>query len=237
MSRAVLFCVLLVLSSASAQIPETIADQLSTEEHLAKPGWWPRKGDAARSDYVEPEVCTGCHSSLAAGQKQHAMAHTSMAATDTESLTKKTTYKLGPFEYQITPENKAVIFTVAGNGESFSAPILWTFGSGSRGQSFLFQHKGNFYEARISFFHSLGFDISPDHPKGSADSLENALGSEIPADEAPSCFGCHPTASIANNRFDPGHFIPGISCEGCHGPGAAHVAAVSAGTSENPGMT
>src|SRR5216683_5853027 len=161
MVRFVLGSCLLALTPVYAQVPATIADQLSTEEHLAKPGWWPRKGDAARSDYVGPEVCAGCHSRLAAGQKQHAMAHTSMPAADTQSLTKKTTYKLGPFEYQITAENKAVIFTVAGNGESFSAPILWTFGSGSRGQSFLFQHKGNFYEARISFFHSLGFDITP----------------------------------------------------------------------------
>jgi len=154
------------------------------------------------------------HSNLAAGQKQHAMAHTSMPATDTESLTRKTTYKLGLFEYQTTPENKTVTYSVRGNGESFSVPFLWTFGSGTRGQSFLFQHNGNFYEARISFFHSLGFDITPDHPKGIPDSLENALGREISAGEAPNCFGCHTTAAIAKGRFDSSNFIPGISCEG-----------------------
>ncbi len=237
MVRFVLGSCLLALTPVYAQVPATIADQLSTEEHLAKPGWWPRKGDASRTDYVGAEVCAQCHSALANGQKQHAMAHTSMRAAQADALARKTEFKLGPFDYQITPQSGTATYTVTGNGGSFSAPILWAFGSGNRGQSLLFQHNGNFYEARISFFHNLGFDITPDHPKTVPDSLENALGREISAEEAPSCFGCHSTASSTNNRLDASHFIPGISCEGCHGPGAAHVAAASAGTAENPGMT
>jgi len=230
-----LLLVLLSVSVATAQVPATIGEQFSSDEHLAKPGWWPRKGDASRNDYVGAEVCAQCHAALAAGQQQHAMAHTAIPASKAELPGGKAAYDIGPFHYNLTKQNSAMTYTVTGNGETFSAPITWVFGSGSRGQSFLFEHKGNFEEARISFFRNLGIAITPDHPAGVPDSLEHSLGREIPAEEAPACFGCHTTAANVSNHFDPAHSMPGISCEGCHGPGAAHVAAASAGVG-NPGM-
>src|SRR5579884_1638090 len=70
-----LFLLALFTSSLLAQVPATIGQQYTSEEHLAKPGWWPRKGDAPRSDYVGAEVCAQCHATLAAGQAKHAMPH------------------------------------------------------------------------------------------------------------------------------------------------------------------
>ena len=234
--RRVFLAFLLTAYPLGAQVPATIADQLSSKEHLAQPGWWPRKADAARNDYVGVQVCAGCHASLAAGQQQHAMAHTAMLPADDPDLPEKADYQQGPFHFEILKQGKNVTYSVSGNGEKFSAPLMWVFGSGSRGQSFLFQHDGSFYEARISFFRNLGFQITPDHPSGIPESLEKAIGRQIPKDEAPACFGCHTTAANVSGHFDPEHFLPGISCEGCHGPGAAHVAAASSGNAENPGM-
>lgn len=231
-----LLCVFLLVSAAAAQVPATIGEQFTSEEHLAKPGWWPRKGNAPRSDYVGAEVCAQCHAALAAGQQKHAMAHTATPAAKAQIPGGKAAYDIGPFHYSLTKQDSNMTYAVTGKGETFSAPVLWVFGSGSRGQSFLFQHHGNFEEARISFFRNLGFGITPDHPSGIPDSMENALGREIPKEEAPACFGCHTTAANVSNHFDPEHSMPGISCEGCHGPGAAHVAAASAGVGGNPGM-
>ena len=227
---------LVLLFHASAQVPATIADQLTTDEHLAKPGWWPRKGDAPRADYVGAKVCAECHSELVHGQQQHAMAHTSMPVSEAEALQQPAKFDLGPYHYSIVPDKAVVTYTVAEGAQSFSAPLLWAVGSGTRGQSYLFEHNGNIYEARISFFRSLGFDITPDHPTGVPDSLEHALGRKIGTDEAPNCLGCHATAVVVSGHVDPTHMIPGISCEGCHGPGAAHVALARAGTGGNPGM-
>jgi hypothetical protein len=221
---------------ASAQVPATIADQLTSDEHLAKPGWWPRKGDAARKEYVGVEVCAECHSAIAQGQQQHAMAHTSMPASQSEGLKQPVGFDIGPFHYSMAVEKGASTYTVTNGSQSFSAPLLWAFGSGTHGQSFLYQNKDDFYEARISFFRGIGFDITPDHPKEIPNSLEAALGRKIDKEEAPKCFGCHATAVMNSERFGPGEMIPGISCEGCHGPGAAHVALARAGTGGNPGM-
>src|SRR6266567_8695045 len=43
------------------------------------------------------------------------------------------------------------------------------------------------------------------------------------------------TASRSNGRFDPSQLMQGVSCEGCHGPGSAHVSLAESG-SETPGL-
>jgi len=229
-------CVFVVLSfTALAQVPATIADQMTSDEHLAKPGWWPRKAEAARINYVGAAVCAECHSVLAQSQQQHAMAHSSMPVSEAEGLKKPIGYDIGQFHYSIIPDNGAATYTVTNGSQSFSAPILWAFGSGKHGQSFLFENKGDLYEARISYFRSLGIGITPDHPTGIPVSLDDALGRKIDKDEALKCLGCHATAAVTGGKLNPGQMIFGVSCEGCHGPGAAHVALARAGNS-SPGM-
>jgi hypothetical protein len=218
-----------------AQVPATIADQLTSDEHLAQPGWWPRKGDAPRSDYVGPEVCAECHASLAAGQKQHAMARSSLPVSESEVSKQPGKFDLGPYHFSITSSQDTATYTVTDGAQSFSAPVLWAVGSGTRGQSYLFERDGTLYEARISFFRRFGFNITPDHPAGVPDSLEHALGRKIGTDEAPNCLGCHATAVVTNGRVDTAKLMPGISCEECHGPGAAHVALSRTGIA-TPGM-
>lgn len=219
-----------------AQIPATIADQMTSEEHLAKPGWWPRKGDVLRSDYVGAKVCAECHSDLARGQEQHAMAHTSMPATESDHLNPPGKFDLGPYRFTIGADKNGETYTVTNGEQTFSAPVKWAVGSGTRGQSYLFEHGGDLYEARISFFRSLGFNITPDHPAGVPDSLDHAIGRKINTGEAPNCLGCHATAVVVSGRVDTAHLIPGISCEGCHGPGAAHVALARSASVTNPGL-
>jgi cytochrome c554/c'-like protein len=229
-------CLFLVLSfPAHAQVPATIADQMTSDEHLAKPGWWPRKGDAPRSDYVGAKVCAECHSELVQSQQQHAMAHASMPVAESTHLNPPAKFELGPYHFSIADEKGSTTYTVTDGTETFSAPVLWAVGSGTRGQSYLFKRGDDLYEARISFFRSLGFDITPDHPTSVPDSLEHAIGRKIGTSEAPNCLGCHATAVVTSGHIDAANLIPGISCEGCHGPGAAHVALARTGTS-NPGL-
>jgi len=73
--RVLLACVafLLLHPVIAGEQPKTADRQMTSEAHIAKPGWWPRKGDAARIDYVGSAVCAECHSTLFKGQQQHAM--------------------------------------------------------------------------------------------------------------------------------------------------------------------
>ncbi len=80
-------------------MPATAVTQMTTEEHLAKPGWWPRKGDASRSDYVGAEICAECHSALVSSQQKHAMAHTSSRVTNAADVTQAVHFTNGPARY------------------------------------------------------------------------------------------------------------------------------------------
>lgn len=218
---------------ASSQNPATIADQYSTAERVKRPGWWPTKGAAPASDYAGPQSCLPCHSSIAQSQQQTRMRRTSLPPIDSSFLADTVKFTQAPFTYEFARSGQQETYTVSNDNRTFSVPLAWAVGTGNNGQSYLFQSNGSWYEARISWFNAYGrFDITPDHPTTPADSLDKAIGRRISADEAPRCFGCHTTQSTTSDHFDPSHAVAGITCELCHGPGAAHVATSHAGLSE-----
>jgi hypothetical protein len=224
----------LFLTLASfAQNPATIADQYSTPERVKRPGWWPTQGTAPHSDYAGPQSCVPCHSEIAKTQFQTKMALTATPAIDSRFLKDGVKFSQGSFNYQIARSGEQDFYTVSNGTETLTEPLLWAVGAGGNGQSYLFQTAGSWYEARVTWYGSLSrFDITPDHPTTPPDSLDKALGRRISAEEAPKCFGCHFTAASASGHLDPTHAIPGVTCELCHGPGAAHVAASRAGLNE-----
>jgi hypothetical protein len=44
------------------------------------------------------------------------------------------------------------------------------------------------------------------------------------------CFACHSTGAVTGGQLQLDQLMPGVSCEGCHGPGEKHSAAVKART-------
>lgn len=99
-------------------------------------------------------------------------------------------------------------------------------GSGKRGQTYLYWQDDHLFELPVSFWADGHQWInSPGYTNGSAD-FSRPIN--------PGCLECHATyikplsTDPATNRFDRDTLIPGISCETCHGPGAAHVALQSA---------
>src|SRR5947209_3039601 len=78
--------------------------QISKEERLRKPGWWPTKGTAARNEYVGPTVCARCHSAIVTSQSLHNMARTLRRASESDVLRPAigASFQLGSFQYQIT---------------------------------------------------------------------------------------------------------------------------------------
>ena len=154
------------------------------------------------------------------------MAKTSSSANDSDLLRShdNVTFEQGIFNYQISHSPEGETYKTAESKGSVSETLSWAFGSGNNGQSYLFEHDHNWYEARMSFFRSSGtFGLTPNHPVAPADSIDKAIGRKLAASEAPKCFGCHTTASSTSGTFTPAKSIPGITCEVCHGPAATHV--------------
>jgi hypothetical protein len=70
--------------------------------------------------------------------------------------------------------------------------------------------------------------ITPGHDTRPAPPGLMPYGGELPPRIARECFRCHATQLAADDsqeRFDESTMIPNVSCERCHGPGKAHVAA------------
>jgi len=216
-----------------AQSPESNAISLPTELRVQAPGWWPTKGEPARGAYAGADACADCHEVKADAQEQTGMAHTATHAGESKILREHDhlAFQIGPYSYQIVTDGGKSVLAVSDSTSIFSADLLWGFGSGHMGQTFIYQRNGKFYESHVSFFAAPGaLDITPGHRHSVPANLEEAAGRVIPPDEAGKCFGCHTTGSTTRNEFAPRDLLLGVTCEACHGPGAKHVAAARAKT-------
>jgi Cytochrome c554 and c-prime len=206
----------------------------SSEARLLAPGWWPRKGDRFRNEYVGAAVCVTCHASKASF-KDSAMAHAATHVADAESLHQhgRLAFKIGAYNYEIADSGGKSVLRISKGGTSHSAVLLWAFGKGRIAQTYVYEENGKLYESHLSFFTGIqALDITPGHPRSEPPNLEEGVGRLIPVEEKHRCFGCHTTASTTKNGFDPRTPFPGVTCEACHGPGAKHVAAIKSGDYE-----
>lgn len=152
------------------------------------------------------------------------------------------TAHIGPYTYHIVTQGGRSTYSVSDGTAAFSVPILYAFGQGQAGQTYVFQHDGAYYESRVSFFNDtktldLTLGYSRTHPRN----IEEAAGRRTSTDESRDCFACHSTAAVRNETLQVNRLMPGITCEGCHGPGAEHVEAVRSGNLKslhifNPGQ-
>ena len=216
-----------------AQQPATVADQLSTPERIKKNKWWPLKGTASRGEYVGNLVCAQCHASLVATQSKSAMAQTSVRTVDSSLLkehAKELNFPIGPYSYAITYSKDGVTYSAHDGTRTIFGPLVWGFGKGRMGQSYLFDYHNKTVMLPMSYYGDAKlWDFTVDVPHTPPTTLEKALGVELSPEQRRGCFDCHATAATTSERFDPDKATPGVTCEGCHGPGANHVAAATAG--------
>ena|GEM_PF-288834 len=214
---------------ARAQGPPGDGISLPTADRLEAPGWWPTKGDLPRSQYSGDAICARCHSRIAALQESTPMYHASVRAAQSEILINHglLQFKEGGFSTSVTTSPKGVAFTVNDGASAVSSPAVWAMGF-KKGQTYVLEKDGAYFESRLSFFttiHSL--DITPGQSHELPEDAENALGRKIGVDEAERCFSCHTTAAVTSKVFDSEKATPGVTCEACHGPGAAHVVSMT----------
>jgi len=135
------------------------------------------------------------------------------------------TAKRGPFTYLISQTPEGYSYTVSDGTNQLSATILWAFGLGNKGQTYLYQRDGQFYESEMSYYPATSaLDVTTGHEQKRPETLEDALGTLEDAPAAEKCFACHTTgATTASGGFAPQNAMPGVTCEACHGPGGAHA--------------
>ncbi len=231
------FCFALIALRAQGQSPATSRQQVSTQEHLQKSAWWPRKPTPARSEYAGPAACAECHSDVASTQRTSAMARTSSAAVKSFALTSsgQNKFNIGSFHYQLQRSGDNLSYQLTAGTQSISEPLGWAFGTEKIGQTYVFEKNGTLHESSFSYFEGLhGFAQTPGIdlvPLSSAvrEPLRAGAGRPLLPQTAEGCFTCHNTAAMTEGKLDPAQLIPSVTCEACHGPGLKHVNAEKSG--------
>ena len=214
-------------SGASSESPQKLETPLATAERLETPGWWPTKHSVSRQDFVGTPECARCHATKTATQLTTPMAHASTPAPSSSVLREREqiSRQVGAYTYTISSDATGSIYSVRQDAQTISEPLLWALGFNQKGQTYIYQRNGSYYESRMSFFKSLqGLDLTPGHDPEMTANLGAAMGRLLEPSTLRLCFGCHATAATTSAGFDPTHLMPGVTCEACHGPGAEHVA-------------
>ena len=178
------------------------------------------------------QVCAECHEKVVARFRGTPMARALDPVSQTEILRghPSLTFQEGGFQWRIVREGERSLMTVTGKGQTLTVPLLWAFGRGQAGQTYVFERDGALYESRVSFYNALGaLDLTMGAQQSRATNLDDAAGRRMDAIGARECFGCHSTGAVSGGSLRLESISPGVGCESCHGPAEQHVAAVRAG--------
>jgi hypothetical protein len=161
------------------------------------------------------------------------MAHTAMLAGESDILKSNSdlSFSYGLYRYGIQTKNGTSVYSVVNGLRQQGAPLVWAFGTNRVAQSYLFKKDGEFYEARVTYFRSLGaLNFTPGRALTSDVDIDEAMERQVGRAEVYRCFACHTTASGMGSDFDERKLVAGVTCEACHGPGRDHVEEMETGS-------
>jgi hypothetical protein len=216
-----------VIGQSPVRLPQT------TTERVAGARWWPTRM-APMSEYAGTGVCAECHRSKVESQSRSNMARTLSPAAASEVLRTRELLRFtaSPFTHEIKTRNGESTYSVSDGSRTAAVALRWAFGAGKVGQTFLFERGRAMHEGRASYFGTIeALDQTPGRALDRPADVESAMGRRLSAGETARCFGCHTSGlSIRDGRVEDA--VPGVTCEGCHGPGKAHTDAMRANRDE-----
>jgi hypothetical protein len=218
--------VYLLMFGAASWASSIVALQTSPTQR-----WRPRRIPVG-AELVGDGVCAQCHAAKTSSHLKTSMSMAMETVAESKVLTANPamTFRIGNYTYEIKRKEKESIYSVTDGKETISLPILYVFGEGKAGQTYILQYEGGLYESLVSFYNEIkGLDFTIGAARGVPASLKQALGRRLPDNEVADCFSCHSTGGVSGGQIHFDKVIPGIRCETCHGPGGRHAAAGKAG--------
>jgi len=179
---------------------------------------------ADASGYVGNEACAKCHASIYESYTRTAMAKASGPATE-NLIVGELRHQPSGVNYRIYSEDAKVWLAFERPGDpsvSGKRQLLYYIGQGRRGRTYLFSVDGFVFESPVNWYADRHmWDMAPAY--GGTREMPLNLPALV------SCLECHvsgiqPPIYGTENRYNiPLFAYSGVSCERCHGPGAAHV--------------
>jgi len=182
----------------------------------------PPKPDA--TGYAGNEACAKCHASICQSYQRTAMAHASGPATE-NPMTGDFVHKKSGVRYRIYSEDGKLWLSYERPGDPSlrgKHELLYYIGQGRRGRTYLYSVDGFLFEAPVNWYTDRRlWDMAP--------AYGNVREAPMNLPVLTSCLDCHvsgikpPIAGTENRYTMPVFSYSGVTCERCHGPGAAHV--------------
>ncbi len=174
--------------------------------------------------YVGNEACAKCHASIFASYQRTPMAHASGPATD-NPIAGDFLHKKSGVSYRIYTQDGKVWLSFERAGDPSvrgKRELLYYIGQGRRGRTYLYSVDGFLFESPVNWYTDKHmWDMAPAYGE------VREAPMNLPA--LTSCLDCHvsgiqPPIQGTENRYKmPVFAYSGVTCERCHGPGAAHV--------------
>ena len=177
-------------------------------------------------------VCATCHSTETSHHLQTPMGQAlyTVAACEILKQHPDLQFQEGQYRSRIVRTGDTSILTVTQGAENFTVTLLWAFGRGRAGQTYVFRYGDSFYESRLSFFDALGaLDLTMGAANSNPQTIVEATGRRMGVMEERQCFGCHSNGGVSDGKLHIDAMVPGVGCQSCHGPAEKHVEAVRAG--------
>jgi hypothetical protein len=190
---------------------------------------------SADGPIASDQACAECHRTETLRFRDTPMARALVPVAQCEILRDHPSlaFQEGGFEWRIVREGERSIMTVTRGGETLTVPLIWAFGRGQAGQTYVFERDGALYESRVSFYNALG-GLAPTMgaQTGRPKNIEEAAGRRMDAVGARECFGCHATGAAVGGQLQLHSMAPGVGCDSCHDGAESHLAGVRAGNSQ-----
>lgn len=196
-----------------------------------------------KADYVGRFVCAQCHEERFV---QHSTSPHANSWKPTEFLDGveglPLTAREGGHSFSVEKTNGRWVYRLKLPDRPEQDVNIHSIIGGDRfGHSFVLEvaHAGNHQLARTSLVEARymldeageRLKLSPGFPRHTPDTFEMATGRVMSPQFADRCLGCHGGPVDSELASEGGPSLPfldtGISCERCHGPGSAHIEAVS----------
>jgi hypothetical protein len=149
-------------SGTPVEIPLATASRIGR----AKNSWWPTKNPQAPEDFVGNKVCATCHAEKTASQIATPMARAASRVSSAKVLQDhpSMTATRGKFFYAISQTAEGFDYSVSEGANRISATLLWAFGIANKGQTYIYEKGGEFYESEMSYYSAIaGLDVTTGH--------------------------------------------------------------------------
>lgn len=212
-----------LLFSSGAAFGQTVAAKPNTTVEVTAPHV------ARPNNDTGDQACASCHAAIYDSYERTPMAHASGPAID-GLIPAEFTHKKSGVHYSIYSEGGKAWLSFDRPGSkpkdesqiSGERELLYYIGSGRRGRSYLFATLGFLFESPVNWY-------TDRHTWDMAPAYQSAREMPLNLPAYTSCLHCHvsgmkpPIQGTENHYPQPPFTHGGISCERCHGSGAAHI--------------